>query len=76
MSPGHIVPADLAVRFGLAGRRLVQLRGGVVYHVPASGRNRGDNSRYDLNWYCWLRSTIYFSLKNGRRALGLRSTKR
>ncbi|MDA8018749.1 MAG: glycosyltransferase [Thermoanaerobaculia bacterium] len=66
--------ADSAVRFGLAGHALVQLRQGVVYHAPAAGRNRSHKSRYDLNWYCWLRSTIYFALKNGRRALGLRSS--
>lgn len=61
--------ADLGVRFGLAQRRLVQLPGGVVYHSPTSGRNRGKHP-YDLNWYCWLRSTLYFALKNGGPTVG------
>lgn len=63
--------ADIGVRFGRAGRRLLQSPRATVYHVPGSGRNRG-KSPYDLNWYSWLRSTIYFTLKNGGPALGRR----
>lgn len=63
--------ADIGVRLGRAGRRLVQSPRATVYHVPGSGRNRG-KSPYDLNWYSWLRSTIYFTLKNGSPALGRR----
>jgi hypothetical protein len=41
-----------------------------VYHAPATGRNRG-LGRFDINWYCWLRSTLYFALQNGRRDVGV-----
>ncbi len=61
--------ADIAVRLGRKGHRLLQLEEASVYHVPASGRNRGQKA-FDLNWYCWLRSTIYFALKNGLPAAG------
>ena len=61
--------ADLGVRLGLAGRNLVQLPGAVVYHSPTSGRNRGKHP-YDLNWYCWIRSTVYFALKSGVPTMG------
>ncbi|MFV1979648.1 MAG: glycosyltransferase, partial [Rhodothermia bacterium] len=65
--------ADIGVRLGLQGRRLVQLPGAVVYHAPTSGRNRG-NHPYDLNWYSWLRSIIYFALKNGGPTVGRRKS--
>jgi glycosyltransferase involved in cell wall biosynthesis len=65
--------SDIGVRLGLAGFKLHQLREGFVYHVPGWGRNRGKHP-YDLNWYCWLRSTIYFALKNGRPTVGLRAS--
>lgn len=63
--------ADIGVRLGRAGRRLVQASRATVYHVPGSGRNRG-KSPYDLNWYSWLRSTLYFTLKNGAPTVGRR----
>lgn len=63
--------ADIGVRLGRAGQRLAQSGRATVYHVPGSGRNRG-KSPYDLNWYSWLRSTIYFTLKNGGPTVGWR----
>jgi len=65
--------ADICVRLGLDGRRLVQLPGAVVYHAPTSGRNRGKHP-YDLNWYSWLRSVVYFALKNGGPTVGRRKS--
>ncbi|MEZ5312591.1 MAG: glycosyltransferase [Thermoanaerobaculia bacterium] len=62
---------DLGVRLGLAGFRLRQLDDGVVYHLGSSTGNRGRHP-YDLNWYSWSRSQIYFALQNGRPAVGLR----
>ena len=64
--------ADIAARLARTGHRLKQLSDAVVYHAPGSGRNRGKH-KYDLNWYCWLRSTVYFAIKNGRPAVGLRA---
>jgi glycosyltransferase involved in cell wall biosynthesis/GT2 family glycosyltransferase len=61
--------ADIGVRLGLEGRRLVQLEGAAVYHAPTSGRNRGKHP-YDLNWFSWLRSVVYFALKNGGPTVG------
>ncbi len=63
--------ADLGVRFGLSGKRLVQLSNAVVYHAPSSGRNRGKHP-YDLNWFSWLRSMLYFAIKNGGPTVGTR----
>ena len=63
--------ADIAARLARAGHRLRQLSDAVVYHAPGGGRNRGKH-KYDLNWYCWLRSAIYFAIKNGAPAVGLR----
>lgn len=61
--------SDIAARLARAGYRLQHLPEAVVYHAPESGRNRGKH-KYDLNWYCWLRSTVYFALKNGIPTIG------
>ncbi len=61
--------ADIGVRLGLAGFAVRTLDEAVVYHLGALSGNRGRH-RYDLNWYCWSRSQIYFALKNGRWTLG------
>lgn len=61
---------DLGVRLGLAGFRLRQLDDAIVYHLGASTGNRGTH-KFDLNWYSWSRSQIYFALKNGARCVGL-----
>lgn len=65
--------SDLAARLARRGHQLRQLPEAVVYHSPKSGSNRGEH-RYDLNWYCWLRSTIYFAIKNGTPTIGLRKS--
>jgi glycosyltransferase involved in cell wall biosynthesis len=62
--------SDVAARLAREGFLLHQLAEAVVYHAPESGRNRGKH-KYDLNWYCWLRSTVYFALKNGIPTIGL-----
>lgn len=62
--------ADIGVRLGLKHYHLKQLLEGVVYHVPASGRNR-QMFTWNINWYTWLKCTIYFALKNGIPAVGL-----
>lgn len=61
--------SDSAVRLGLTGQRVATMDLATVYHAPGTGRNRGRHP-YDLNWYCWLRSTVYFTLKNGVPTLG------
>jgi glycogen(starch) synthase len=63
--------ADVGVRLGRIGREIRQLDDAIVYHAAGGGRNRGRHP-FDLNWYSWLRSTIYFALVNGRPALGWR----
>ncbi len=65
--------ADIAVRLGRAGHELRHIEEAAVYHFPGTGRNRGKHP-YDLNWYCWLRSTVYFALKNGSRTIGRRKS--
>ncbi len=66
---------DIGVRLGLAGFGLRQLDEAVVYHLGATTGNRGRH-RYDLNWYSWSRSQIYFTLKNGPGAVGWRRSLR
>lgn len=62
--------SDIALRMARAGWKLCHLERATVYHAPASGRNRGEGC-FDINWYCWLRSTLYFTLQNGRHDVGL-----
>jgi len=62
--------SDIALRMARAGQPLRHLERATVYHAPATGRNRGAG-RFDINWYCWLRSTLYFTLQNGRHDVGL-----
>jgi glycosyltransferase involved in cell wall biosynthesis len=61
---------DIAARLRRAGHELRHLDQAVVYHLPGSGRNRG-RLPFDINWYCWSRSSIYFAIKNGTPAVGL-----
>lgn len=68
--------SDIAVRMAKSGHELRHLPLATVYHAPATGRNRGAG-RFDINWYCWLRSTLYFALQNGRADVGrLRALRR
>jgi len=64
---------DIGVRLGRAGFRLRHLEGAPVYHLAASSGNRGRH-RFDLNWYSWARSQIYFALKNGPSAVGRKAS--
>lgn len=64
---------DIGVRLGRAGFRLRQLDQGVVYHLGATTGNRGRHP-FDLNWYSWSRSQIYFALKNGPSAVGRKAS--
>lgn len=64
--------SDMGIRMAGAGFELRHCEGATVYHAPGTGRNRGVQ-RFDVNWYCWLRSTLYFALQNGRDEVGLRA---
>ncbi len=66
---------DIGIRLGLAGFRLRHLDEAIVYHLGANSGNRGRH-RYDLNWYSWSRSQIYFALHNGARTVGRRRSLR
>lgn len=61
--------ADIGVRLGLAGFTVRTLDEATVYHLGSQSGNRGKHP-YDLNWYSWSRSQIYFALKNGRFTVG------
>lgn len=62
--------ADLGVRLGRAGYLLRHSSQATVYHAAAS-RRTVDEFVANLNWYCLLRSLIYFTLKHGRKTVGL-----
>lgn len=62
---------DLAVRLGLKGYQVQPSAEAVVYHAPASSRNR-EVFTWNLNWYAWMRGIIYFTLKNAGPVVGLR----
>ena len=66
---------DLAIRWGLQGYQILPLAEAVVYHAPASSRNR-EAFTWNINWYLWLRGIIYFTLKNAPRVVGWRVTLR
>jgi len=61
---------DLGVRCGLRGYRQEHLSEGAVYHLSANSRNR-QRLTWNINWYAWMKNTIYFTLKNGPAAVGL-----
>ncbi len=68
---------DLAIRLGRQGYKIQHLDEAVVYHAPASSRNR-QMFTWNINWYMWMRGGIYFILKNssplvGRRVAWLRA---
>ena len=62
---------DIAIRLSLRNYPTRHLPEAVVYHAPASGRNR-EIFTWRINWYAWMRGIIYFTLKNGRPIAGLR----
>lgn len=68
---------DIAMRLVNAGKIIHPVKEAVVYHVPASSRNRQARS-YNARWWVQTKSVIYFALKYGpeagesRRDLALR----
>lgn len=59
--------ADVAVRLANAGAAVEPVKEAVVYHAPASSRNR---QVYTWNFRTWLqtKALVYFMIKNGRAA--------
>lgn len=57
---------DIALRLVNEGRLVHPVKEAVVYHVPASSRNRNVNSSIG-NWWIQTKAAFYFSLKNGPR---------
>ncbi|MFM7140797.1 MAG: glycosyltransferase [Alphaproteobacteria bacterium] len=59
--------ADVALRLADAGAVVEPVQEAVVYHAPASSRNR---EAYTWNFRSWVqtKSVVYFMLRNGRMA--------
>lgn len=59
--------ADVALRLADAGGVVEPVREAVVYHAPASSRNR---EAYTWNFRSWVqtKSVVYFMIRNGRLA--------
>jgi GT2 family glycosyltransferase len=59
--------ADVAIRLASSGAVVEPVREAVVYHAPASSRNR---KAYSWNFRTWVqtKSVLYFMLRNGRAA--------
>lgn len=64
---------DVAIRLDYAGKVVRPVAEAVVYHIPASSRNRIAHS-FNARWWVQTKSVIYFSIKNGTRAGSARST--
>lgn len=58
---------DVAMRLAAAGKLLQPVADAVVYHVPASSRNRVAYS-YLGRWWIQTKAATYFAHKNGRAA--------
>lgn len=58
---------DIAMRLVNAGKIIHPVKEAVVYHVPASSRNRQARS-YNARWWVQTKSVIYFALKYGPEA--------
>lgn len=58
---------DIAMRLVNAGKIVHPVKEAVVYHVPASSRNRQARS-YNARWWVQTKSVIYFALKYGPEA--------
>ncbi len=56
--------SDIALRLANAGKLLHPVREAVVYHAPASSRNRQVNTAVG-NWWIQTKAAVYFSIKNG-----------
>ena len=59
--------ADVALRLADAGAVVEPVKEAVVYHAPASSRNR---KAYSWNFRSWVqtKSVVYFMIRNGRAA--------
>lgn len=55
---------DIALRLVNQGKLVHPVKETVVYHVPASSRNRAVNTSLG-NWWIQTKAAFYFSLKNG-----------
>lgn len=56
--------SDVALRLVNAGKLVYPVREAVVYHAPASSRNRQVNTGIG-NWWIQTKAAVYFSIKNG-----------
>ena len=69
--------SDVALRLANAGKIVHPVKEAVVYHVPASSRNRVMFT-YRGKWWIQTKAAVYFSIKNGLaagdslRSIGLR----
>jgi len=59
--------ADSALRLALSGGHFRALAEAVVYHVPASSRNRIVRT-FSGRWWVGSKATAYFAIKNGAAA--------
>jgi glycogen synthase len=57
---------DIALELVNAGKIVQPVRQAVVYHIPASSRNRQVNTAVG-NWWIQTKAGVYFCLKHGRR---------
>ena len=56
---------DIAVRLANAGKVVQPVKECVVYHIPASNRNRIAHT-YNVKWWIHARSVVYYAIRNGR----------
>ena len=59
--------ADLALRLTNAGKIIHPVKGAVVYHIPASSRNRVAFTSIG-RWWIQTKAAVYFTIKNGLAA--------
>jgi glycosyltransferase involved in cell wall biosynthesis len=57
---------DIALELVNAGKIVQPVRQAVVYHIPASSRNREVSTAVG-NWWIQTKAGVYFCLKHGRR---------
>lgn len=58
--------SDIALKLVNAGKTVHPVRQAVVYHAPASSRNR-DVSSATGNWWIQTKAGVYFAMKHGRQ---------
>jgi len=59
--------SDVAMRMAQAGKTIFPLNEAVVYHIPASSRNRQAFS-YHVRWWIPTKAALYFIIKHGSTA--------